>query len=81
MKRFLVTLIVFFSCIASFAATPIIDPVLAAEMNRMDDNEKIKINILLMEQSDATVLLREAEFLSNKQEQRQFVIKTLKTAS
>jgi hypothetical protein len=34
-----------------------------------------------MEQSDATVLLREAEFLSNKQEQRQFVIKTLKTAS
>jgi hypothetical protein len=64
--------------LASFAALPIIDPNLAAEMNRMDDNEKIKINILLAEQANAMALLREAEFYSTKQEQRQFVVETLK---
>ena len=78
MKRFIVTIIVFFSCITSFAALPVIDPALEAAMKSIDSNEKIKINILLMEQSDAMALLREAEFHSNKQEQRRFIVETLK---
>ena len=78
MKRFLATIIFFFSCIASFAALPVIEPELAEEMQRMNDKEKIKVNILLTEQSVATALLRETEFYFNKQEQRQFVVETLK---
>ena len=78
MKRLILTTIAFFSCIACFAAIPIIGPELEAQMQRMDDNEKIKVNILLTEQSDAIALLREAEFYFNKQEQRQFVVETLK---
>ena len=59
-------------------ASSVIDPDLQYEMAQRDDDEKIKVNILLTEQSDATTLLREAEFHSNKQEQRQFVVETLK---
>jgi len=78
MKKLLFTILTLCMSLASFAALPIIDPNLAAEMKRMDDNEKIKINILMTEQANAMALLREAEFYSNKQEQRQFVIETLK---
>lgn len=78
MKRFLIALIVLSSCFASFAALPVINPELAAEISRLDANEKIKINILLSEQSDPIELLREANLFTTKQEQRQFVVETLK---
>ena len=61
-----------------FAANPTIDPALQEEMNRHGDKEKIKVNILLSEQSEATNLLREAGFFATKEERRQFVIETLK---
>lgn len=78
MKRIFFTFIVFFSRIVSFATTPTIDPNLAAEMSRLDANEKIKINILLSEQSRPMDLLREANYYASKQERRQFVVETLK---
>lgn len=42
------------------------------------ENEKNKIVIFLTEQSDPTILLREAELFANQQERRQFVVETLK---
>jgi subtilisin family serine protease len=78
MKRLFFTLIVIFLDLASFAAPPIIDPELEVEMQCIGNEEKIKVVILLSEQSDAMDLLREAEFFSTKQEKRQFVIETLK---
>ena len=77
MKRILFCIIAF-SLYLTGMASSVIDPDLQYEMAQRDDNEKIKVNMLLTEQSDATALLREAEFYSNKQEQRQFVIETLK---
>ena len=77
MKRILFCIIAF-SLHLSGMASSVIDPDLQYEMAQRDDDEKIKVNILLTEQSDATTLLREAEFHSNKQEQRQFVVETLK---
>ena len=78
MKRLFFTLIVIFLGLASFAAPPVIDTELEAEMQCIGNEEKIKVVILLSEQSDAMDLLREAEFFSTKQEKRQFVIETLK---
>ena len=77
MKRILFCIIAF-SLYLTGMASSVIDPDLQYEMAQRDDNEKIKVNMLMTEQSDATALLREAEFHSNKQEQRQFVVETLK---
>ena len=78
MKRLIFIFTVLFLSLAGLVAQPVIDLDLEAEMQRIGDEEKTKVVILLSEQSDATALLREAEFFSSKQEQRQFVIETLK---
>ena len=81
MKKTLFTVLAFCLGLASFAALPVIDPELEAEMQRIGNEEKTKVVILLSEQSDAMALLREAEFFGSKQEKRQFVIETLKHQS
>ena len=77
MKRLIITTIAFLSCLVSFAALPVIDPDLTAGMQRMDGNEKIKVNIVLLEQSEPMDLLREANVFITKAERRQFVIDAL----
>ena len=57
---------------------PIIDPDLLEEMRNRNDNEKVKINILMQEQSDSHALRLEASRLDTKQERRDFVIGALK---
>ena len=54
-----------------------IDPDLQREMSSRTDNEKIKINILLSEQSKPMDLLSKANAFTTKQERRQFVIENL----
>lgn len=54
-----------------------IDPSLQREMNRVGDQDKIKISILLTEQSDPTALMRAAARYGTRQERRQFVIESL----
>ena len=78
MKRLIFIFTVLFLCFVSLVAQPVLDPGLEAEMQRIGDEEKSKVVILLTEQSDATALLREAEYFASRQEQRQFVIETLK---
>ncbi|MBR4392083.1 MAG: S8 family peptidase [Bacteroidales bacterium] len=62
MKRTILSTLIFCFVIAGFA----------------NPDGKSKINILLTEQSDASILLHEASVYRNKQEQRTFVIETLK---
>lgn len=81
MKKILFTVLAFCLGLASFAAMPVIDPELEAEMQLIGNEEKTKVVILLSEQSDAMALLRETEFFASKQEKRQFVIETLKRQS
>ena len=78
MKRLIFIFTVIFLSLAGLVAQPVIDPELEAEMQRIGNEEKTKVVILLSEQSDATALLREAELFGSKQEKRQFVIETLK---
>lgn len=78
MKKVILTAIAFFLSLGSFASWPVIDPELRTETQQLRDDEKIKINILLSEQSDPIELLREANLFTTKQEQRQFVVETLK---
>ena len=78
MKKFVLTSIALFVGVIGFAAMPAIDPALRAEMGERGDDEKIKIVVLMNEQSDATALSREANFFANKQERRAFVVETLK---
>ena len=78
MKKTLFTVLAFCLGLANFAAMPVIDPELEVEMQRIGNEEKTKVVILLSEQSDAMALLRETEFFGSKQEKRQFVIETLK---
>lgn len=56
---------------------PILDPELQEAMSRCGDNEKLKINILMLEQSDATALQRAANPFVTKQERRAFVVESL----
>ena len=78
MKRLISIFIVLILSFSGLVAQPVIDPELEAEMQRLGNEEKTKVVILLSEQSDAMALLREAEFFASRQEQRQFVIETLK---
>ena len=73
MKRLIFIFTVLFLSLAGLVAQPVIDPELEAEMQHFGNEEKTKVVILLSEQSDAMALLREAEFFTYKQEQRQFV--------
>ena len=77
MKRILFCVIAF-SLYLTGLASSVIDPELQNEMAQRNDDEKIKVNILLTEQSDAMALLHETGFYATRQEQRQFVIETLK---
>ena len=81
MKKALISAIILCLSLVGLSAVPIIDPELQAEMDRRGTDEKIKVVILLSEQADAMALLREAESFATKQEQRQFVIETLKRQS
>ena len=76
-KVFLITFALVFSFLGQ-AAMPILDPELREAMNRCSDNEKLKVNILMLEQSDPMALQRAANPLSTKQERRNFVVESLK---
>ena len=57
---------------------PILDPELRDAMSHCSDDEKIKINILMLEQSDPATLQRAALPFATKLERRAIVIESLK---
>ena len=80
MKKILFCIIAF-SLYLTGMPSSVIDPDLQNEMGQKNNDEKIKINILMTEQANAMALLREAEFYSNNQKQRLFVVESLKRQS
>lgn len=77
MKKTLFTLLMLCLCLFGHAVGPVIEPELLALMSRMGNDEKVKICMLMSEQSDPTALLLEAEKYDNLDERRQYVITTL----
>ena len=78
MKRLISIFIVLILSFSGLVAQPVIDPELEVDMQRLGNEEKTKVVILLSEQSDAMALLRKADYFTSRQEKRQFVIETLK---
>lgn len=78
MRRLVFIAIALFLGIIGSTAQTTIDPALREEMGKRGDDEKIKIVVLMNEQSDAKALSREANFFATKQERRAFVVETLK---
>ena len=77
MKRILFCIIAF-SLYLTGMASSVIDPDLQNEMAQRNDDKKIKINILMMEQSDPIALNRASSQFATKQERCEFVVETLK---
>lgn len=77
MKR---TVILIAACLGTLfaAAQTFIDPELAAEMNQRGETEKIRVSLIMQEQSNPTALQREANFISTRRQRRDFVVETLK---
>ena len=65
-------------CLAGFAASPVINPELLAEMNRRSDDERIEVVVLMKAQYDRSQLSRRADFIPTKAERRAFVVNELK---
>ena len=78
MKKTILIVLALVSSFLGHAAMPILDPELCEAMDRCSDNEILKTNILMLEQSDPMALQRAANPLSTKQERRTFVVETLK---
>ncbi len=78
MKRLIFIFTVLILSLSGLVAQPVIDPELEVDMQRLGNEEKTKVVILLSEQSDAMALLRKADYFTSRQEKRQFVIETLK---
>ena len=79
MKRLYFTLIVIFLGLASFAAMPVIDPELEAEMQRIGNEEQIEVIVLMKEQYDRSQLSRRADYYPSHAERRAFVVNELKS--
>ena len=77
MKKILFCIIAF-SLYLTGMASSVIDPDLQNEMAQRNDDEKIKINILMLEQSDPIALNRTTSLFATKQERCELVVETLK---
>lgn len=78
MRKLFLTALTIFLTFTCFAAWPVMDPELRNEMQQLQDDEKIKINLILKEQSDPVALGRDASWLTTKQERRALVVESLK---
>ena len=78
MKKHLLTVMALLFSLATFGAWPVIDHGLSSEIQNLGDDEKIKINIILTEQSDPMALSRNANCLTTKQKRRAYVVESLK---
>lgn len=76
MKKHLFTLLLACLCFSGLAQS--IDPDLALEMSQREENEKIKVHILMKAKLDQISLVRQADYYVNQEERRIFVVNELK---
>ena len=78
MKKLLFIVLTSCLCLKGFAAIPVIEPELQAEMNRRSEGEKIEIVVLMHDQYDRTGLCRRADHYVSRAARREFVVGELK---
>jgi subtilisin family serine protease len=77
MKKLLSLFLMLVCCMAGYAQA-VIDPLLSEEMNRRNDDEQIKVIVIMKSQYDRAQLNRQADWFVTKAERREFVVNELK---
>ena len=80
MKKLVFLLLAVLLCVSGFAQA-IIDPLLSEEMNRRNDDEQMKVVVIMKSQYDRTQLNRRANHFTTRAERREFVVNELKDFS
>ena len=78
MKKLLFLLLLAVCSMMGFAQATI-DPLLSEEMNRRNDDEQIKVIVIMKSQYDRTQLNRRADYFVTRAERREFVVNELKS--
>ena len=77
MKKLLFLLLLAACSMMGFAQATM-DPLLGEEMNRRNDDEQIKVIVIMKSQYDRTQLNRRADYFATRAERREFVVNELK---
>ena len=77
MKKLFSLFLMAICCMAGYAQT-VIDPLLSEEMGRRNDDERIKVIVIMKSQYDRTQLNRRADYFVTRAERREFVVNELK---
>ena len=77
MKKLLSLILMTVFCMVGYAQA-VIDPLLSEEMGRRNDDEQIKVIVIMKSQYDRTQLNRRADYFVTRAERREFVVNELK---
>jgi subtilisin family serine protease len=77
MKKLFTLLLMAACCMTGYAQT-VIDPLLSEEMNRRNDDEQLKVIVIMNSRYDRTQLNRRADYFVSRAERREFVVNELK---
>jgi subtilisin family serine protease len=77
MKKLLFLLLAMLLYVSGFAQA-MVDPLLGEEMARRNDDEQIKVIVIMKSQYDRTQLNRRASYFATRAERREFVVNELK---
>lgn len=77
MKKLFILFFMAVLCMSGFAQN-VIDPLLAEEMGRRADDEKIKVIVIMKSRYDRAEMKRRADYFVNRAERREFVVNELK---
>ena len=80
MKKLVFLLLGVLLCMSGFAQA-VIDPLLSEEMNRRNDDEQMKVVVIMKSRYDRTQLNRRANYFTTRAERREFVVNELKEFS
>ena len=77
MKKLLFLVLMAVCCMAGYAQA-VIDPLLSEEMGRRNDDEQIKVIVIMKSHYDRAQLNRQADWFATRAERREFVVNALK---
>lgn len=77
MKKLFILILMAFCCMTSYAQA-FIDPLLSEEMARRNDDEQIRIIVIMKSQYDQVQLNRRADYFTTRAERHEFVVSELK---
>ncbi len=78
MKKLLLLFLTAVISLSGFAQT-VIDPLLSEEMNRRNDDDPIKVIVIMKSRYDRTQLNRRADYFATRAQRREFVVNELKS--